>query len=921
MGGAFERLSPALQYQIVNGLGWSELRPVQDETIDAVLGGANCVVLAPTAGGKTEAALFPLLSLMDREDWSATSVLYLAPIRALLNNQEPRLQLLTGLLGRRAFKWHGDVGQSARKRFISDPADILATTPESLEAMLMSRRVPGQALLSGVRAVIVDEVHAFAADDRGAHLVALLERITRLAEKDIQRIGLSATVGDPDTICAWISGSSARKRRVVNPAREGGSPDIKLDFVGDLANASVVVDRLSPGTRRLVFVDSRRRVEQLGDELNRRGVNVFVTHSSLSASERGAAERAFEEGQNCVIVATSALELGIDVGDLDHVMQIDCPPTVSSFLQRMGRTGRRPGARANCTFLATSEDAVLQTAALLRLYGTGYVEPAAPSRRSAHVLAHQLIALAIQERGVALDEWWGWLDGTTSFADLADQERHALVSFMLEQDILFHADARLSLGRRGERLYAGRNFMELYAVFSAPPVLKVMHGSKEVGTIDAWFVQQDDREPLAFVLGGRPWQIVRVDWKRGTCAVKPAEAGAYPRWMGRPVLLSRELCQAMREVLVDDEDDPRWSRRARTEIAALRASYSFLHDAESPLVSEPNKVRWWTFGGGRANGLLAILLEQELGEKVTANNLCVTFSKSAAQSDVAIHQAIADLRENGRLTWDAARRHASSAARGRVSKFQPCLPEALELDLLARGLLDVDGARAAVSMDATLSEVVVEPSVSAGLDLADVDLLPQRLVPLDSQRARTRRVADGPQRPIRVIDSAPGLDDLCSDLLNEAVVGLDVETTLAEQRLCLVQLATRDYTALVDPLAIDDISPLGEVFASESIVKVIHNASFERRVLGAEGFELRRVFDTLSASRAIRGRVALGGHALDAVCERELDLAMDKAEQTSDWRERPLRPEQIAYAALDAEVLVRLYDVFSSLLPGRPFGT
>jgi Lhr-like helicase len=209
---AIDRLSPAVRYQIANGLGWSGLRPVQALSTEAILDGANCVVLAPTAGGKTEAALLPLLSKMDVEDWRGVSVLYVAPIRALLNNQEARLSTLTGLIGRRAGKWHGDVKEPARRRMIDDPPDVLAITPESLEAMLLSTRTPARRFLAHVRAVVIDEVHAFAGDDRGAHLVALLERISRIAEADIQRIGLSATVGDPEAIVAWLSGSSLRPR-------------------------------------------------------------------------------------------------------------------------------------------------------------------------------------------------------------------------------------------------------------------------------------------------------------------------------------------------------------------------------------------------------------------------------------------------------------------------------------------------------------------------------------------------------------------------------------------------------------------------------------------------------------------------------------------------------------------------------------
>ena len=691
---AFDRLSPALRYQIVNGLGWSALRPVQEQAIDAVLDGHNCVVLAPTAGGKTEAAFFPLLSLMDTQDFPGTSVLYIAPIRALLNNQEARLEQLSGLLGRRAFKWHGDVGASARARFIRDPADILAITPESIEAMLMSTRTPARALLSKVRAVVIDEVHAFAADDRGAHLVALLERICRIAEYDVQRIGLSATVGDPEDVCAWLSGSSARPQVVVNPGGSGTKPALSLDYVGGLENAAVMIDRLYPGTRRLVFVDSRRRVEELGHHLQRRGVDVFVSHSSLAASERHAAERAFEEGTNCVIVATSALELGIDVGDLDHVLQVDAPSTVSSFLQRMGRTGRRPGSQPNCTFLATTDEAVLQAAALLRLHGEGYVEPTEPSHWAPHILAHQLLALGLQQHGVAVSDWWGWVEGCAAFAELEEPTRKAICDHMLDQQIITYADSRLILGPRGERLYGAKHFMELFAVFSVPPVLKVMHGNKEVGNIDTWFAQQRDREPLCFVLANQAWQVENINWRGATCHVRPADAGTYPRWMGRPVLLSQALCRAMREVLLDEEMAPTWSRRAQDVMTRLREDHAFVHDAPAPLVSETNCTRWWTFGGGRANTLLAALLQSRLGEKVTANNLAIQFTSDAAQSDVAIREGIQGLGEPGAISSATARALLPESALARLSKFQPCLPDSLQEELAVRKQLDVVGAQA-----------------------------------------------------------------------------------------------------------------------------------------------------------------------------------------------------------------------------------
>ena len=245
MSGGFEHLHPSVQHHIVNTLHWPRLRPLQDAAVTPVLAGDHCLLLAPTAGGKTEAAAFPILSKMAVQDWRPLSVLYLAPMRALLNDLLPRLESYGHFVGRRVDLWHGDTPQSRRSRIVSDPPDLLLTTPESLESMLISRRVNQNWLFPHLRAVIVDEVHAFAGADRGWHLLAVLERLTRLAGRDLQRIGLSATVGNPDQLLGWLCGSSTLPRRLVNPPAEAvAEPEVTLDFVGSLQNAALVIDRL-----------------------------------------------------------------------------------------------------------------------------------------------------------------------------------------------------------------------------------------------------------------------------------------------------------------------------------------------------------------------------------------------------------------------------------------------------------------------------------------------------------------------------------------------------------------------------------------------------------------------------------------------------------------------------------------------------
>jgi ATP-dependent Lhr-like helicase len=268
----FDRLHPALRHHVVNSLGWKDLRPFQEAVIEPALAGRHLLVLAPTAGGKTEAAFFPVLSRMLAEGWRGLGVLYVCPIRALLNSLDARLSRYCTLLGRRSALWHSDVVAGDKKAILRDPPDSLLTTPESLEVMLVSQKADAAALFGGLRAVIVDEVHAFAGDDRGWHLLALLSRIERQCGREFQRIGLSATVGNSEELLEWLTASCEGPRQVCQPPQVGASAaEVRLDYVGSLHNAAVVISRLHRGEKRLTFVDSRSRAEQLARGLRSLG--------------------------------------------------------------------------------------------------------------------------------------------------------------------------------------------------------------------------------------------------------------------------------------------------------------------------------------------------------------------------------------------------------------------------------------------------------------------------------------------------------------------------------------------------------------------------------------------------------------------------------------------------------------------------
>jgi ATP-dependent Lhr-like helicase len=606
-----DRLHPGIVHHIVNTLGWSSLRPLQEEAIEPLVDGMDALLLAPTAGGKTEAAMLPILTAMIENGWRGLSVLYICPLKALLNNLHPRLQGYANWVGRTAGPWHGDIGQSQRRRMRVERPDILLTTPESLESLLVSTLVTPREFFANVRAVIVDEVHAFAGDDRGWHLLAVLERITRLTGRPLQRIGLSATVGNPAELLAWLQGAAAvhRPARVVAPSASpaaGVTADVGLDYVGSIPNAATVIAALHRGEKRLVFAESRSQVEQLALALRAASVTTFVSHSSLSAEERHQAEKAFVEARDCVIVSTSTLELGIDVGDLDRVIQLDAPRSVASFLQRLGRTGRRPGASRNALLLATRPDTLLQGAGLLSLWRSGYVEPIQPPPSPHHIAAQQILALCLQEGRIGEQVWREWWGDLPVFDERApDIVRWLLASGHLEQD-----GGMLFVGPEAERRYGRRNFMELLAVFTAAPEFTVLNGRHEVGGADPLMLMRKTDGPRLLALGGRAWRVTHIDWARRRCYVEPADRPARSLWQGVLPPESYELSQAQRSVLLGSTPDVALSQRAQAELSKHRDEFGHqVWELGTVVERQDDELWWWTFAGGRANATLAAALE------------------------------------------------------------------------------------------------------------------------------------------------------------------------------------------------------------------------------------------------------------------------------------------------------------------------
>lgn len=685
-------LDEAIEYHVVNSLGWPNLRPLQVASVDPVRSGADCLLIAPTAGGKTEAAIFPLLSSMVREQWRGLSVLYVTPLRALLNNLHPRITHYGDWLGRRVGLWHGDIGDAARRRILADPPDILLTTPESLEAMLVSRRVDHDRFFSGLRAIVVDELHSFAASDRGWHLLGVLARLERIAQRPIQRVGLSATIGNPEEVGRWlqggemVNGPGERELQVVSEetAASAPEPEVLLDYVGSVDNAARVIAALHRGEKRLVFCESRRTSEQLAFELRALGVETFVSHSSLSAEERRRSEQAFAEARNTVIVATSTLELGIDIGDLDRVIQIDAPRTVASFLQRLGRTGRRPGTRRNTLFLATSSDALLETAGLLLLWKQGFVEPITPPPHPRHLTAQQLLALALQEGAYGAGtrrEWWGNL----GLMDDSDE----VLTYLQSEGFLVEDGGLLMIGPTAEKSFGQRHFMDLLSSFDAEKELRVVSGNKEVGFISPLALPREgsakfDAKPV--LMNGRAWRVVQVNWERFEVAVSPVTHKGDVRWQSDAIALSFEMMRAQREVLLGDTPDVPLSRRATVRLEFVRETRLDQVTLDGVVVERAgHDTHVWTWAGLKANETIRAALGGVEGQ---------------SYNDVMILRGESDLSTLAETSFDGVVPYTPAEMAGKL-KFSAALPMATALQTLGERFADRDGARKVVLQELT----------------------------------------------------------------------------------------------------------------------------------------------------------------------------------------------------------------------------
>lgn len=623
---AFDRYAPFVQEYIYQN-HWENLRSIQVAAADAIFNtDENVLLTASTASGKTEAAFFPVITLFSEDMPSSVGCIYIGPLKALINDQFSRLNDLCAEADIPVWHWHGDVAQSHKAKLMRHPSGILQITPESLEALLLHKHAAIAKLFGDLRFVVIDEVHSLLRGDRGGQTLCLIERLSRIAGVNPRRIGLSATIGDPEGTGEFLSLGTGRKTIIPKIDAKGSKWRLSMEhfYVKDAqaaedkqipgalpvleektddapANADPGIGYIFEHTRGkkcLVFVNSREECEMVTTtlrhycELNHEPDRFLVHHGNLSASYRETAEGIMkDDSQYMTTVTTATLELGIDIGRLERAFQIDAPWTVSSFLQRMGRTGRRelppemwfviredePEVRAMLP--TTIPWKLLQGIALVQLYlEERWVEPPRLDRLPFSLLYHQTMSTlascgelsprALADRVLRLHY----------FHRITQEDYRVLLRHLIATDHIQQTEqGGLIVGLAGERVI---NSFKFYGVFQESEEYTVRSESQELGTVVS---PPPVGEKLA--IAGHVWQVLDVDHKRRLIYCQQVK-GSVPAYFGQcPGDLHTKILTRMRRVLQEDRQYPYLMKNAVARLEQARFTAAHSGAAGKPLIN------------------------------------------------------------------------------------------------------------------------------------------------------------------------------------------------------------------------------------------------------------------------------------------------------------------------------------------------
>jgi len=643
--GAYHKLHPTIR-RWIRDQGWDELREIQARTILSIIDGhRDILIAATTAAGKTEAAFLPILTrVADRSD-AGFSVLYISPLKALINDQFKRLDELCDKMDIPVVKWHGDAPQSAKKRAISNPQGVALITPESIEAMLTRRAGDARRLLSTADFIVIDELHSFLQGPRGLHLASLLRRIDAMAPEPARRVGLSATIGDLPQAARWLRPSDQDSVEILEAKSD--APELRLQIRGyveppelddpDHAEGGsgaeevprrIALDAIADhlfgtlrGSNNLVFGSSRRTVESTADRLRRRSEKAevpdefFPHHGSLSKTLREELEDRLKDGNlPTTAICTSTLELGVDIGSVKSVAQIGSPRSLSSLRQRLGRTGRRRGTPSilrvyvrephidnESGILDRLRPNTIRSVAVIRLLLEKFVEPAGQVPEVASTLIHQIVSVIAERGGMRARPLYDLLCGPGPFAAVSVPEFAELLRHLASDAVKFieqSEDGLIMLAEKGEQTVQSRSF---FAVFESAEEWRLTVGGKTLGTLPISYPVHKDG---LVVFAGRRWIVQDIDEKTNTLFVAPHPGGVVPRFeRADGERLHDRLAEEMRRVYLSPDVPPYLDDKGQDLLAEGREMFRHLKLETTTFVQEERDLHVFLWRGSQTTAV------------------------------------------------------------------------------------------------------------------------------------------------------------------------------------------------------------------------------------------------------------------------------------------------------------------------------
>ncbi|MEM7495422.1 MAG: DEAD/DEAH box helicase [Myxococcota bacterium] len=633
----FALLHPTVQRWVWQQ-GWTCLRDIQERAVEPILRGDRDVIIsAATATGKTEAAFLPACSRIAQKKPRGVSILYISPLKALINDLNRRLRGLCELLDLPLTPWHGDVPQTVKNKQFKKPSGILLITPESLESLLINRSSWCAGAFANLGTVIVDEFHAFLGSQRGCQLLSLLHRLEFLAQRPVPRVALSATLADMERVAAYLRPDGALDRALIvcdksfshlkvqvrgyvePPESHGGKPSAFGRITADLY-------KLLRGRSHLLFANSRSQTEEVTTALThlceQDGVpnEFFPHHGNLSKHIREQVEfRLQQQASPTTAVCTSTLELGIDIGRVDSVAQLSTPPSVASLRQRLGRSGRRGNSAVLRMFvrenaLTSRSDPwdrlrleTVMCAAMVNLLLCKWYEPPPDNHHHFSTLAQQTLSVIAQYGAARADQLWRLLCGPSGPFAMVDSELYAVLLRALgRRDLVTQLqDGQLTLGTAGERLVAHYGF---YTAFCTPQESYLEYKGRVLGSVPMVYpLNVGDR----IIFAGRYWKVVAVDHEKSRIVLRPASRGKCVPFTGSPPTVHDRVRQEMRAVYLAKKV-PRYLNAAAGEL--LAEGIACFHDlglARSPFVLVGQTVHLFPWLGDRITQTIARLLKRE----------------------------------------------------------------------------------------------------------------------------------------------------------------------------------------------------------------------------------------------------------------------------------------------------------------------